>query len=302
MSDSDGKEENKESGFALIVVLSFLMIATAITTPFLISARIDALVSRNNGHGTQDKILLHGFIQVAALRYFELYQRQDKPPIKHINCRLPTGSLKFEFQDHSGLIDLNAASVDLLALGFESLAIAKDDATVLAIQVVHFRSVESARTMTTVDAISRNGYKHALFEHVSELQDLLVPTKIKSEQFDDVFTVHSGTGTIDMTAASSTLLPVLERLAPTERYFLVNDTRRTNAITISITLERKNHQQVRALAILGRGQNEPGAQFIGPLIMMSEGRDSNKSSSSPVPLCEEFFDPNLLQILQEVTT
>ena len=40
------------------------------------------------------------------------------------------------------MIDLNAASAEVLAIGFESLAMARDKAAALAGEVVRFRTVD----------------------------------------------------------------------------------------------------------------------------------------------------------------
>jgi general secretion pathway protein K len=306
MTPTDNKSETKESGFALFVVLSFLLIAAAITTPFLASARIEALVSRNVGQSTKDKILLSGILNVAAVRYFELYQNPQARPIRRVYCTFSSLDLILEFQDQAGLIDLNAASADVLALGLESLGVGGDILTSLVNEVVRYRSVEARAADVSSASQPRNGYKHALFEHVEELNDLMVTAGISSGTISDIFTVHSGTGTIDEAAAPDHILSAIEKRPAIDRYFVVNNTRRTNAITVSIKLQRPNAHQTNARAVFGRGENGLGIKSISPNVFETKPQDkqngapSNTTPSNTTP-CDAFFDPLLLQSIREVT-
>lgn len=297
MTCKTASRPQSEGGFALVIVLSFLLIAATVTTPFLISARLDALVSRNNGQTTRDKILLTGLTKVAALRYFE--RTQTSLRARHISCALDPATITFSIQDHSGLIDLNAASPEVLSVGFASLGLAPGIAATLANHVVEYRSLAPA---TPPASPARNGYKHAWFEHVSELQDLMVPAFPTAKHVDEVFTVHSGTGTVDRAAASPRLLAALELVSPLERYFLVNDTRRTNAITITATLRREKHPLVVSHATLGPGRTSASVQFIGPLILDKSHQPITNTPQDSIMDCKNFFDPNLLALVQEVTS
>ncbi len=301
MTQRDPETETIDSGFALFIVLSFLLIAAAITTPFLANARIEALVSRNVSNAAQDKVLLRGILEVAALRYFELYQTSQTKPARSVQCKLPELDLHFDFQDHSGLIDLNAASADVLKLGIQSFGIADDKAQLLGKEIVRYRSVENTTGQQAAGLLPRDGYKNALFENAAELNDLLVPAGILVNDIDQVFTVHSATGTVDEAAAPWQLLALIEKIPAIDRYFLVNDTRRTNAITVSVNMQRFGKIQTTAKAIFGRGQSGSGVQFFGPATLDARHGNTSGGTLRPDQTCEAFFDSQLLQALQEVT-
>jgi type II secretory pathway component PulK len=291
-----------DGGFALFIVLSFLLLVTAITVPFLTNARIEALVSRNRAQFAHEKELMRGVLQVAALRYFELYQKtQDRPP-GGVECDFAKLSLYIDFQDHSGLIDLNAASVDLLALGFESFDLSTETAQILANNVVHYRSVDNLAAAQSGDLVVRNGFKKAFFEHVVELQDLFVAADVSIKNSETIFTVHSGTGTIDDAAAPKQLLAAIEKRAAVDLYFIVNDTRRTNAITVSTMIKRPNRSLTIAKAILGRGQNEQGVVFLSPMNFARTSEGVSDYNHDRTVACEVFFDPQILSVLQEAVS
>jgi type II secretory pathway component PulK len=302
MMPATKKGAKNDAGFALFVVLSFLLIAAAITVPFLTNARIDALVSRNAGQFTHEKVLLRGLLQVTALRYFELYQNAQTRPATAVDCNFAELSLNLNIQDHSGLIDLNAASVDVLSLGFQSFDIPTETAQILANNVVKYRSVDNLAAAQPGDLAVRNGYKSALFEHVAELHDLLVAANVSIKNIDTVFTIHSGTGTVDEAAAPKQLLALIERRPAVDRYFIVNDTRRTNAITVSASIKRLDAPRTFAKAIFGRGQNELGLVSLSPVnLARTSERGPDLNRDAPVA-CEAFFDPQILQVLQEAVS
>jgi general secretion pathway protein K len=294
------KDDAKESGFALFIVLSFLLIAAAVTTPFLASARIEALVSRNSSQLTRDKVLIEGLLDVAALRYFELYQSSQSKPARHVECQFSKLTLIFHFQDHSGLIDLNAASADVLALGFQSYGYDTAKAQAISNEIIRYRSVDNGTEQQGGILAPRNGYKHALFEHVFELNDLLVPAELAIQKPGDIFTVHSGTGTVDEAAAPDPLLAEIEKRSVVDRYFVVNDTRRTNAITVSASMRKPGMLETNAEAIVGRGANGAGIKAFGPTVLETKPWVQQNGSNANSAPCEAFFDLQLLQAIREV--
>ncbi len=296
------KRDTDESGFALFVVLSFLLIAAAITTPFLASARIEALVSRNSGQAIRDKVLLQGLLDVAALRYFERYQDTQSKPVRHVDCKFSNLDLAFDFQDHSGLIDLNAAAAEVLAMGFQSLGLDASKATAISNEIVRFRSVYDQASPQGASPPPRNGYKNALFEHVSELSDLLAPAGLSIPNLGNTFTVHSGSGTIDEAAAPDRLLAEIDKRPVIDRYFVVHDTRRTNAVTISVIMQKSGKHKTSAEGIFGRSQNGLGILSLGPVVLETTSHDPQTTTKPNGVQCETFFDATLLQTIREVSS
>jgi general secretion pathway protein K len=300
MSGGGGEKSDSDRGFALVVVLAFLLLAAAFTAPFLANAKIHSLVTRNTGQSAREKILLRGLIEIAATRFFELYQDRDNDVASLVRCPAPGAGrhdVIFRFQDHSGLIDLNAASAEVLAIGFESLAAKRDEAAALAGKTVRFRSVDDDQLSKGEPAPPRGGYKHALFERSAELMDLMAGISITQDDIDSVFTVHSGTGTVDEAASQGVLLERLGALKAGERFFVVSDVRRGAALTVEAALDSGNGRDFWASAVLAPSDTAGKARFLEP---PSFRRSEKKTASSAVSACADFFDPVLLETIARV--
>lgn len=294
-----------DTGFALVAVLAFLLVTAAFTTPFLASAKIQALVTRNTGQLTREKILLRGLIEVAGVRFFELYQNRGIATASAVRCPAGNSSgpdIIFHFQDHSGLIDLNAASADLLTLGFESLAIGRDEAAAVGSEAVRFRSVDGGQRFASDRTPPRGGHKHALFERTGELQDLLVEMNIAQNDIERVFTVHSGAGTVDESASQGALLAKLQALKAGERYFVVNNVRRGAALTVEAELAVASGRRVSGSAVLAPAEISGQVRFLEPLSLGRAPKKTTPGMAGAVEECTEFFDPVLLETIAKVTS
>ena len=282
------RETEDDSGFALFIVLGFLLLATAITAPFLVGARIGALVTRNTTQSTREKIMLRGLVEMAGVRFFERYQDRDFQVASRVDCPAAdpgAPDVRFYFLDHSGLIDLNAADADVLETGFESLDMAPDKAAALATEVIRFRSVDAGTAAATGQKYLPGGYKHGLFEDTSELQDLMHGSGVALSDISRTFTVHSGTGTVDDAAAQGGLQERLANLTASERFFVVTDARRGNALTVKVELTRVGAQTVSSSAIVAPGQNAGEVRFVGPTSFERESGQTRPIKREPDIAC-----------------
>jgi general secretion pathway protein K len=305
MSGESAEEPDSDMGFALAVVLAYLLMAAAFATPFLTGAKIQALVTRNNSQSTREKILLRGLVEMAGARFFELYQdrRIDIATAVHCPAASPGGpDVFFHFQDHSGLIDLNAASPEVLAVGFESMAIGRDPSVKLASEAVWFRSVDTGQRTEGELTPPRGGYKHALFENSAELLDLLAGIDVRKVQVDRVFTVHSGTGTVDEAAAQGALLARLGALRSGERFFVVSDVRRGSALTVEVEIAAGNGREYSGRAVLAPGETSGQARFLEPPSFRRSAKKTAPGAVGSVSECSDFFDPALLEAIAKVTS
>jgi hypothetical protein len=305
MSGGTGLKSDSDRGFALVIVLTFLLLAAAVTTPFLVGAKIQALVTRNTGQSTREKIVLRGLIEVAGTRFFELYQNRDIKVASSVYCPATGFSrpdVTFHFQDHSGLIDVNAASAEVMTIGFESLAITHNKAVALAGEAVRFRSVNDGQRDIDGLTAPSGGYKHALFERSVELQDLLAGINIPQDDIERVFTVHSGTGTVDEAASQGVLLEKLGALKAGERFFVVSDVRRGGALTVEAELVYGNGGSISGSAVLSPGDTAGHARLLEPPTFHRGGKKKTPDAVSSVSGCADFFDPVLLQVIAKVTS
>lgn len=298
MSGEGEGRSGSDTGFALVAVLGFLLLAAAFTTPFLVEARIQALVTRNTGQFTRDKILLRGLIEVAAARFFERYQAADAALVSAVACPASgpdRPNVLFRFQDHSGLIDLNAAASEVLAIGFESLKMTRGEALRLAGETVRYRSVDDGHN-------THSGYKHALFERSAELLDLLDRAQAAQIDIDRVFSVHSGTGTVDEAAAQGALLARLNAMPESERFFVVTGVRRGAAVTVAVELAYGSGRTVSGRAVLAPQEASGMVRFLEPPSFDRSVQAALPNATSSAPACADFFDPVLLYAIAKVTS
>jgi type II secretory pathway component PulK len=298
MANKGRPEKSSDGGFALFVVLSFMLIAAAVTAPLLTGAKIQAMVTRNTWNATKERIAHRGLLETAAVRYFERYQDRTAAPAVNVSCR----GVTFRFQDHGGLIDLNASSAEVLAIGLESLGLTSVQAGGLAEEVIRFRSVDTGLPGGAGASSPKHGYKHALFENTVELLELSGTSGAKLTGVDEVFTVHSGTGTVDVTASQGRLAATLDTLNASERFFLVNDVRRSNAVTITVAIQSNKAQSSVAYAVMGTALGPGEARFLSPVSLQS-GVKSAKDHLPPRSLdCEDFFDPVMRDAILELAS
>jgi general secretion pathway protein K len=123
-------DANRDAGFALLVVLAFLVLAASIATPFLTSTRTYAFATRNVAKAAIGGEQLRGAIAIAATGYAaRALDGTDLP--KQVTCAMsqPGITIAFDFQNHAGLVDLNAASAEALKTGFLALGVSGEIAT-----------------------------------------------------------------------------------------------------------------------------------------------------------------------------
>jgi hypothetical protein len=146
------------------------------------------------------------------------------------------------------------------------------------------------------------GYKHALFERSIELQDLLAGINIPQDNIERVFTVHSGTGTVDEAAAEGRLLVRLGALKAGERFFIVSDVRRGAALTVEAELDSGHGRNSSGSAVLSPGDAAGQARFLEPLSFRQSVRKTARGTTRSVSACADFFDPVLLEAIAKVTS
>ena len=300
MNGVTAAQSSRDSGFALLVVLSFLLMATALTTPFVTGAHVQALVTRNSSQSAREEILLRGLVEMAATRYIELYENPDAQSVTDVICPAPHAGLPdiaFHFQDHRGLIDLNAASQDVLAIGFEALSMKHDDAEKLASEAVRFRSADSGQNSAPNGAVPLGGYKHGLFETTAELTDLYAFPRVQADAVNRVFSVHSGTGTVDRTAAQGELLERLAQLKENESYFVVNDARRGTAFSVTVSLAVNGRWQASGGAVLAPSENPMAPRWLEPFVFERGNTKGSHAANPGAIACGDYFDPVLLDVL-----
>jgi len=208
----DTAGERASSGFSLVAVLVFMLIVSAIVVPFAVTAKTRLMIANNEVEQERLSLLAEGLGNVVAselvggsgAKTFPL----DSTPAA---CREGDFSFDVRVQDHDGLIDLNAADDQLLALGFASLGFERERAQALAKAAIRFRD---NATLLAGQPQSRSPVgppedKLAPFESVSELQEFSALASTPLQTLHAVFTVNSERGTISADRAPNRLRAAL---------------------------------------------------------------------------------------------
>ncbi|TIQ16771.1 MAG: general secretion pathway protein GspK [Mesorhizobium sp.] len=201
MSAKRSGDESSSAGFSLVAVLVFLLIVSAIVVPFAVTAKTRLLIANNEVEQERLSLLAEGLANVVSSELAD-GSATDKLPLDSTPTSCRSGEFAFDvrIQDHSGLIDLNAADVHLLSLGFASLGFDRQASETLAKATIQFRGNANAFAAqaepTTAAGPSEN--KQAPFESVSELQEFSALASTPSHDLYKVFTVNSKRGTLSL--------------------------------------------------------------------------------------------------------
>ncbi len=236
-SDQETAGRESERGFALVMVLGFLLLLAAFLAPFASSARTRMLTTQNMFEETQARLALEAIQQDVATRYADTLRSGRRGAKFNLDepstCTAGAVSVAVKIQEHSGLIDLNAASADLLALGLQSLGLPDFSAQELARKVELYRSMDaSARAGSDSGDDIANGYKHAAFEDVRELYDFEALNAFAPAMLMRTFTVYSRSGTISAATMSRNLESMMSAKSSEAEQFLISETRTSNVVTI----------------------------------------------------------------------
>ena len=167
-------------GAALILVLWLLVLLTAVIGGFAQSARIEALQAHQLRASLIARQAAQAGIEYAALRMaYPDNARRWVPDGRKYDFVLGDAKLEIRVLDESGKIDLNGASLDLIARLLRALDVREPRAHALAAAIVDYRDPDDL--LSPGGAESRDyssaglpyAPKNKAFETVSELQRVL---------------------------------------------------------------------------------------------------------------------------------
>jgi len=209
----NNEDAHGQNGFALIAVLLFLMIVTAIITPMVLAARTDFLLTSRGYLNTRQAVLAEGILNVM------IWQAAAFTEVRNENLQLDSTPLQaicgdhaitIVMQDQASLIDINVAPVDLLEAGFTALGFDRGDAiglseTVLAYRLPESSGVPEPRYANELIA----GLKHSAFEAIEELYEFPGFSKMSPSNISKVFTTYGRRDSINSQHMSDRLSAVL---------------------------------------------------------------------------------------------
>jgi general secretion pathway protein K len=205
ITDTDG-------GFILVSVLWLLALVTLVTLVLLTAVRVDVRAAGQWVRYAEAEAMADGMTRLVALRLGDRDRRpldaaglaRDGTPLM---CRHGDTAVGIAVIDVGGLIDLNAASADLIAWLLRGLNVAPERAAALAAAIVDFRDeddipgVNGAESAAYHAAGLAHGPKNGPFETVTELDQVLGMDLTLLGRLRAVTTVHSRQPGIDPATA-----------------------------------------------------------------------------------------------------
>lgn len=192
----------RDRGVALVAVLWFTVAIAGMAAAFATLARGEALRSRNMVDGIRARTILEAALDRAAL---ELVTPTAKPTQRGVELDWPfDGALvHIVITGESGLVDLNAASPELIASLAGELGADRELAQRIADSVLDWRDDNSLRRPKGAEdrdyrsAGRQGGAADAPFGHIGELRQLLAVEPALYRQLRDLVTVATGRGNPD---------------------------------------------------------------------------------------------------------
>jgi general secretion pathway protein K len=201
-----------DHGFILVSVLWLLALMTLVTTVLLTAVRVEVRAAGQSVRLAEAEALADGVTRLVTLRLSDRptgFARDGTPML----CRNDhAAAVAISVTDVAGLVDLNAASPDLLEWLLRGLGVAPERAASLAAAIVDFRdeddipSVNGAESAAYRAAGLAHGPKNAPFETVTEVDQVLGMDLALLGRLRAVTTVYSRQPGIDAAMAPREVL------------------------------------------------------------------------------------------------
>ncbi len=286
-SNDDVALSEKSDGFGLITALMFILLVAAVITPLAVVGRSQVLSSAYSARRTAFELLAPGLSTV-------VYESHSKSPIAAgwQRCKVKDREFYLHIQDQNGLIGLNSASNSLLRIGFRSLSYNEAEATRFAERVEAFREIGPVGKGGEIDATFKA--KHAPFEHVSELYDVLTPPVPEIERIARVFTIFNKTDSVTVSNSSRIVREQLEAREEAQQ-FVVSGDLSSGYVEISFAVFKAGEPfGFLSTVILARSTEDNNS----PIILQKETAFTNLNTLGIEPLAS-MQCPEILKRLTE---
>lgn len=238
-------EQGGRDGFALVGVLVFCFILIPVCAVLAQSSRNFAHGVRSDVDSFREELLAGGLADAVAARVGSDRALFDSLSAKVRFCRLADYAIAVSLRDHDGKIDLNNAASELLIAGFKAAGLNGETAGLLQ------QFVEASRSNTDTPRdilalVEKVSLKHASFEHVDEMQDVLAALDLPDIDMDAFFTVNRGVANVEESSAAPALREELGTLTNQGVVFADNGT--FDYVDIVVSLHRLKGSGASTLA------------------------------------------------------
>ncbi|MFO1152192.1 MAG: type II secretion system protein GspK [Rhodospirillales bacterium] len=194
-----GRHRRQEAGFALVAVLWFLILLSALSASYSLTTRTNVALARNIVGASEAEAAADAGLQRALA---SLITTQDRQPFRldgtPYSWAFDTSEVRFVIEDEGGKIDINAASEPLLAALFRVAGVVPKQADGLAAAIADFRDEDHDRRPTGAEDPdyardkAAQGAKDAPFQAIEELMQVKGMTGILYRAIAPAVTIFSG--------------------------------------------------------------------------------------------------------------
>ncbi len=211
----------KQRGVAFIVVLWLLALVTILLGSFAVLARSESLQARHLFDTTQARYAAEAGINraVYALAAPDPLARWA-PDGRSYSFEYAGADIEIQVIDESGKLDINAAEMTLLEAFFKGSGLEEAAAQALAAAIVDWRdpddliSINGAEDAEYAEAGLLYGPKNALFDTLSELQQVLGMNHELYRRLAPSLTIHSGMSVPNAAFAPAEVLAAIPGIEP----------------------------------------------------------------------------------------
>jgi general secretion pathway protein K len=208
-------------GIALVSVLWITGLLAIMAASFVSASRTEARLARNLLENAKAEALADAGVQRAALGLLELDpERVWKPDGRVYRFPLGEGEVEVSIRDEDGKIDLNEASIELLAGLFAALGLEREAAQAMAERIGDFRDPDSdpeplgAEDPAYLAAGLQDGAADRPLVSDVELVRVLGMTRELYQRVRPHVTVYAGSDGVDPTRATRAVLEALPGITP----------------------------------------------------------------------------------------
>ncbi|TGQ73017.1 general secretion pathway protein GspK [Mesorhizobium sp. M00.F.Ca.ET.186.01.1.1] len=297
---SDPTDDGNE-GFGLVAVLVFMLIVSAVVAPFALTARTRLMIAGNEMEHERLSMVADGLVNVVASELFDGSAAQ-KLPQNAEPARCHSGQFSFDLtvQDHSGLIDLNAASDQLLTQGVASFGFPPQMAEEIAKAIVTFRGPPNAFAAGTQpqSSLGPRQNKFAPFESVSELQEFSALASIPLRDLYGAFTVDLKQGSIVLAKAPKRLRTLVTGTSPNGQQDGQQENSGGTVYTIEVTARRDGSGITgqAGMVVEKSALIDTGFRRVSSMPAAEIGA-AGSTASVPTIACDRLFGSAVAQIL-----
>lgn len=211
-----------DNGFILVPVLMILALLALVVSILVRTASLQIQASANLIEQAQVRGLADGVARIMMQDVVRGRWRAE-PGAGALSCRLGGNRVDIEIVDLSGLVDINAAPQELIEALFGGIGMSAAQAVFAASAVVEFRAAETSIVSGFDPGLYRRegrsyGPKHAPFQTVDELDQVLGITPQWLDKLRPLVTVNSRSRGIDPSVASPAVVAALTRAVSASQF------------------------------------------------------------------------------------